>query len=81
MTTITIPKELTNKGDLVIIPRKEYEEFLSLKKLIPVFRPTRYDLRTLEQGRKTIREGQYTEWRVLKHELANLRNRPRRKTT
>lgn len=81
MTTITIPKELTNKGELVIIPRREYEEFLSLKKLIPVFKPTRYNIRALEQGRKAIHEGRYTEWRVLKHELANLRNRPRRKTT
>lgn len=32
MNTITIPKELTKKGDLVIIPRKEYEEFLRIAK-------------------------------------------------
>lgn len=32
MTTITIPKELAKKGDLVVIPRLEYEEFLRLKK-------------------------------------------------
>lgn len=28
MTTLTIPKKLTQKGDLVIIPRKEYEDLL-----------------------------------------------------
>ncbi len=28
---ITIPKEIAKKGDLVLIPRKEYEEFLKLK--------------------------------------------------
>jgi hypothetical protein len=28
---IVIPKEITKKGDLVLIPRKEYEEFLKLK--------------------------------------------------
>ncbi len=31
---ITIPKEIFKKGDLVLIPRKEYEEFLKLKKQI-----------------------------------------------
>jgi hypothetical protein len=28
MTTITIPKQITKGEELVIIPRKEYEEFL-----------------------------------------------------
>ena len=32
MTVITIPKKLAQKGDLVLIPRGEYEEFLRLKK-------------------------------------------------
>ena len=31
MTTVTIPKKLTQKGDLVIIPRKEYERFLKFQ--------------------------------------------------
>jgi phage pi2 protein 07 len=29
---LTIPKEILKKGDLVLIPRKEYEELLKLKK-------------------------------------------------
>ncbi|MCP6718337.1 MAG: hypothetical protein KJI70_02250 [Patescibacteria group bacterium] len=29
---ITIPKEIAKKGELVLIPRKEYEEFLRLRK-------------------------------------------------
>ena len=29
MTTITIPKELARKGDLIIIPREEYKVLLS----------------------------------------------------
>lgn len=32
MTTLTIPKKLTKKGDLVIIPRKEYEDLLRFYK-------------------------------------------------
>lgn len=35
MPSITIPKELTKKGELVIIPRKEYEEFLRISKVMP----------------------------------------------
>lgn len=32
MNTITIPKKLIKNDDLVIIPRKKYEEFLVLQK-------------------------------------------------
>ncbi|MBU1014892.1 hypothetical protein KKI17_00415 [Patescibacteria group bacterium] len=28
MNTLTIPKKLTRRGELVVIPRKEYEELL-----------------------------------------------------
>jgi len=28
---ITIPREMARKGELVLIPRKEYEEFLRLR--------------------------------------------------
>lgn len=80
MATITIPKELTKKGELIIIPRKEYEEFLVFKKTIPVFKPTRSELLALKRGRKAFKEGKYIEWHKLKYELENLHNRPRRKT-
>ena len=32
---ITIPKEIARKGDLVLIPKKEYEKLLSISKIIP----------------------------------------------
>lgn len=32
MTTVTIPRELAKKGDLIIIPRKEYEQLLVFRK-------------------------------------------------
>ena len=32
MDTITIPKKLAQKGDLVVVPRKEYEELLRTHK-------------------------------------------------
>lgn len=34
MTTVTIPKELAKKGDLVLVPRKEYEAFLGWRKAV-----------------------------------------------
>ena len=34
MTTLTFPKNLMKDNDLVIIPRKKYEEFLGLEKII-----------------------------------------------
>lgn len=32
METITIPKKLSQKGDLVVLPRKEYEELLRFQR-------------------------------------------------
>lgn len=39
MNTITIPKKLAGKDDLVVLPRREYEALLELKKL-KEFNPT-----------------------------------------
>jgi hypothetical protein len=33
MKAITIPRSLSRQGDLVVIPRKEYEELLELKRV------------------------------------------------
>ncbi|MEK7087588.1 MAG: hypothetical protein AAB958_02720 [Patescibacteria group bacterium] len=34
MTTITIPEKLIKEKELIIIPRKKYEEFINLEKLL-----------------------------------------------
>ena len=34
MNTVTIPQTLARKGDLVVIPREEYEKFLTMKKRV-----------------------------------------------
>ncbi len=80
MTTITIPKEL--KGDdLIAIPRKEYEELVEFKKkMAPTFKPTKAELRALEQGRKNFKNGNFIEWRRLRDELDNHYRRSSRKT-
>ena len=34
MTTITIPEKLIGEKELIVIPRKKYEEFIGLEKLL-----------------------------------------------
>ena len=34
MTTITIPKKLIKEKELIVIPRKKYEEFVNLEKFL-----------------------------------------------
>ncbi|MFA4818601.1 MAG: hypothetical protein WC621_02040 [Patescibacteria group bacterium] len=36
MNAVTIPKELAQKGDLVVIPREEYEAFSHWKRTVKV---------------------------------------------
>lgn len=66
---IAIPKELSKKGELVILPRSEYEEFLRLKKVIPLIEPTRSEKKAIQAGRKEIKEGRYVNLKQLKDEL------------
>ena len=81
MPTITIPKKMKQAEELIAIPRREYDELLSFKRLIPTFKPTRADLRALARGRKEFQEGKYVSWHELKRELAHLRSRSRKKQT
>ena len=34
MTTITIPEKLIKEKELIVIPRRKYEEFVNLEKLL-----------------------------------------------
>jgi hypothetical protein len=56
---ITISRELVKKDDLVLIPRVEYEEYLRLKKVISIVKPTKSEERAIYKGRKEIRTGKY----------------------
>ncbi len=81
MPATTISRKIKSTSRFITIPRKEYEELLVLKKNIPTFKPTKAELRAIRQGRKEIGTGNYTPWEEVKHELANLHNRPRQKAT
>lgn len=56
MKAITIPRSLSKQGDLVIIPRKEYEEFLEFKK-IREFRLTAKQRAALKRAERNLKKG------------------------
>ena len=68
---ITISKKLLKKGELVIVPREEYEEYLIFKKIIPLIEASGADKRAIIEGRKEIEKGKYLSIRQLKNESAN----------
>ena len=70
MPTITIPRELISKEELVVIPRKEYEEFLRIRlrniKEVPM---TTRQKRILQQARKNLAQGKFLTIHELKQKL------------
>ncbi len=69
MSTITIPQKLAKKGDLVVIPRKEYEALLELKQ-VREFTPISAQKKALKQAREDYKKGKYLTFYELKHQLA-----------
>lgn len=74
MSVITIPKKLRQKEDLVVIPKSDYKEFLELKKVIQIDKPTTAEIRVIKRGRREIKKGKYVEWEKLKQELESNSN-------
>lgn len=68
MDTITIPKKIASKGDLVIMSRKEYEALLEFKKFRE-FSPTAAQKKALTKARKNLARGKYLTLGKLRHEL------------
>ena len=56
MKVITIPKTLSRKGDLVVIPRREYERLLELRK-IREFQPTIKHKEALKRAERNLKKG------------------------
>jgi len=72
MNLITIPKKLAGKGDLVVLPRDEYE---SLKaRVVPEVRMTVGEKKALARARKAFKEGKLLSLDAFKQEMG----RPRR---
>lgn len=70
MTTITIPKSFISNDDLVVIPRKQYEIFLSLGKK---WKQNSFEIEDTDQGIDVYKkEKKQGKLKVLKS-LASLR--------
>jgi hypothetical protein len=68
---ITIPRELVKEGDLVVMPRAEYEEYLGLKKIIPIIMASRAERKAIKEGRREIQKGKYLTLQQFKNEVAS----------
>lgn len=70
MDTITIPKTLSKKGDLVVIPRKQYEKFLHATEKLQIFTKIDKDLKQSLREFKTGKIfGPFSSVRELKASL------------
>lgn len=64
MATITIPKTLAQKDDLVVIPRQEYEALVELKRLRE-FNPTASQKKSLLRAEQNFRRGKTLSYNEL----------------
>lgn len=75
MSSITIPRKVTKGEELVVIPRKVYEEYLQLRKSVPVIRMTSVEKREWEKAKKDYNRGEYVTLAELERELDITRKR------
>ena len=68
MVNVTIPKKLAQKGDLVVIPRREYEALVRLKKMRE-FTPTALQKRALVKAEKNFKGGKALSFYELSRKL------------
>jgi len=66
---VAIPKELSKNEDLIVMPRSDYEEFLQLKKIIPLVELTFSERKAIKEAKKEIKQGKYSTLKQLKDEL------------
>lgn len=68
MTLITIPKKLAQKGDLVVVPRSEYETLLR-QWIFREFTPTAAQKRSLKRAMREYRAGKTLSYDALVRKL------------
>jgi len=68
---VAIPKELSKNEDLIVMPRSDYEEFLQLKKIIPLVELTFSERKAIKEAKKEIKQGKYSTLNQLKDELGD----------
>lgn len=68
MNTLSIPKKLASRGDVVVIPRREYEALLGLKK-VKEFNPTPAQKRALARAENNLQKGETLSYHELVKKL------------
>lgn len=68
MPTITIPKKLAQRGDLIVLPRKEYEALTELRKTAE-FTPTAAQRRALKKAEQNLKVGKTFSYHELVRKL------------
>lgn len=68
MPTLTIPRKLIQKDDLVIVPRKEYEALTELRKTAE-FTPTAAQRRALAKAEQNLKVGKTLSYHGLVRKL------------
>ena len=76
MVTITIPKKLADKGDLVLVSRAEYEE-LRMRPQIKTTKPTKGELRALARAERNYKVGKSLTLNDLNKRMAAFYRRKR----
>lgn len=69
MTTLTIPRDLIKERELVIVPRRQYEELLKLRRIITTAKLTLAEKKDLERARKEYKRGEYITLNELEYGL------------
>jgi len=65
---VTIPKNITNGKDLIVISKEEYEALMTLKKIYE-FQPTSSQKRALTAARKRKKKGEALTFSEFKRHL------------
>ncbi|MAG12705.1 hypothetical protein CL630_02715 [bacterium] len=68
MNIVTIPKKLAGKDDLIVIPRKEYETLLQMKR-IKEFTPTSAEKKALVKAENNFKKGKTLSYNELVKKL------------
>jgi len=68
MNTITIPKNLAKKDDLVVMPRREYEALLALRR-VREFVPTAAQKKALLRAENNFHKGKTLSYNELVKKL------------
>jgi len=62
---VTIPKNLTRLGELVVVPRRDYEEYLNWRRNVKFFSPTAAEKRDLKNAHRDFARGNFVDLEAL----------------